>query len=436
MRKVGAVLLLAVATVQAQDDKDQVIPRIELFTRMKFRRPVPLRIESKTVWMEKQKASGYAGHSARHALAFYRPDVNDVTVIPWVIGRYPPPGTKGTPLKKTRQDWIADLEPTLIHELVHAIHHQNFYIEGRFYGASLRTGGLSEEEIDVSTVQFLLGEGFPEYVSLRTTMFPQHMAYFPGDEADGVRYYMRTYEPDGKQPYRIILSEHGYGDGLSLLHHLFLKAGPRGVRAALYRPPPRVLLFQPEILGAVELDDPPDPDSIFGFLSPEILTGSEVRLAVNPGTHRHFRSAARSGARARGCLIGYMAEVGGRSEPQGLGRYAFFVADPEHPGRWSEAQARSLKELHPTGVTEKQAKLPLVRGKGVKAGLITVKMPDGGLYVRAETHGLVVLAHESKPTRNLSDRVLRALRVLYLKRPKPKLYDQALAEATAKLNEK
>ena len=446
MRHLGALLLLAAAAraqgIMAAGDaidletceriRERVIPRIEAFTRMKFRRSVPIRIETKEVWARAQTATGFGGHSARHALAYYRPWINDVTVVPWVIGGYPAPGKKGTPVKKKREDWIADLEPTLIHELCHAIHHQNFFIQGRSYGVSLRTGGQSEDEIDAATVQFLLGEGLPEFVSLRTTEYPEHMDRYPSPEPDSVRHYMSTYRPDGKQPYRIILSTHGYRDGLNLLHHLFLKAGPRGVRAALYRPPPRVLLFQPELLGAVELDDPPDPDSILGFLSPEILSGSEVRLAVNPGAGRYFRGAARAGVRARDCLIGYTAEVGDRSAPHGLGRYSFFVADPDGPASWVEAQASSLKTLDSDGTREKRPALPLRKGKAVRANQITVKTADGGAYAYAEARGLVVLAYESKPTKNLADRVLRALRVLYLKRPKEKLYEKAIVEATAR----
>ena len=64
---------------------------------------------------------------------------------------------------------------------------------------------------------------------------------------------------------------------------------------------------------------------------------------------------------------------------------------------------------------------------------VTVKMDDGSLYVRAETAGLVVLAHESKPTANLEQRVLLALRALYIVKPKAKLYDAAKAKAMAAL---
>jgi hypothetical protein len=56
-------------------------------------------------------------------------------------------------------------------------------------------------------------------------------------------------------------------------------------------------------------------------------------------------------------------------------------------------------------------------------------MDDKSLYVRAETSGLVILAHESKPTPNLEERALIALRALYLRKPKPKLYETAKAKA-------
>ncbi|MHC4550337.1 MAG: hypothetical protein ACYTEZ_16325 [Planctomycetota bacterium] len=409
--------------------RDRVLPRIEAFTRMRFRRPVPIVIEPQGVWEAKRKADAdsWAGHTARHAAAFYTPGINRVTVVPWVIGGY----AQEKPPRKTRRVWIAELEPTLIHELTHAIHHQNFFSEGRLYAASLKVKGLTEEELDRATVDFLLGEGFPEIVSLRTTEYPERMGRHPSPELNPPGYFKRTYVPNGKEPYRIILFNHGYRDGLNLLHHLYLKAGPRAVRAVLYRPPPRILLFQPEILGAVNLDDPPEPDSILGFLSPAILAGGEIRLAVNPGHARFFKGATRRGVRAHGCLLGYVAEVGEESGPDGRGRYAFFVADPDRPGQWSAAQARSLKALRPDRAKEKKVPLPLA--KGLKARLLTVAMEDKSLYVRADLEGLVVLAHESQPTRNLAKRVLRALRVLYIKRPKARLYDEAHARARQRL---
>ncbi len=411
--------------------RDNVFPRIEAFTRMKFRRAVPIGIQPLKQWEDAQKQEGFAGYSARHALAFYTPGLNRVTVVPWVIGRYPPPGQKGEPIKRSLDEWIADLEPTLIHELTHAIHHQNFFSEGRFFAASVQVGGLTEEELDRSTVDFLLGEGFPELVASRTTEFKGQMDRTPRPQLDSVLQYMKTYTPNNKDPYRVTLSQSGYNDGLDFLHHLQLAAGSRGVRACLYRPPPRMLLFQPELLKTVDLEDPPDPDSIFGFLSPEALSGLDVRLAVNPGSGRLFEGAYESGMRAEGCLIGYVADIGSPKDPNGESRYAFFVANPDAPGEWSSAQAASLKAMNPAGATEKQVALPLT--DNAKASVITVKEESGGVYVRAETGGLVVLAHESKPTRILEERMLAALRALYICKPKPKLYEAAHAKAAAAL---
>lgn len=411
--------------------RDTVMPRIEAFTRMKFRRSVPISIQPLAHWEAAQKQEGFQGHMVRHALAFYTPGVNRVTVVPWVIGRYPPPGMKSPPplVKRSVDEWVMDLEPTLIHELTHAIHHQNFFSEGRFYAASLQVGGLTEEELDRSTVDFLLGEGFPELVASRTTEFKSYMDRSPAQQLDGVLHYMKTYKPNNKEPYRVTLSQTGYNDGLNLLHHLQVAAGARGVRACLYRQPPRVLLFQPDILKTVDLEDPPDPDSIFGFLSPDALTGHDVRLAVNPGSGRLFEGAYESGARADGCLIGYVAEVGSAGDPNGESRYAFFVANPDAPGEWSGAQASSLKGMNPPGAVEKD--VPLPRADNVTAKVITVKMDDGSLYVRAEAGGVVVLAHESRPTPILEERVTKALRALYIGKPKAKLYDEAKAKAQA-----
>ncbi|HEX5135875.1 MAG TPA: hypothetical protein VFY93_02805 [Planctomycetota bacterium] len=411
--------------------RDRVMPRIEAFTRMKYRRHVPIRVQPKAQWEALQKEEGFGGFSAKHALAFYRKGINDVTVVPWVIGGYPPPGQPGEPRKRTREEWIMELEPTLIHELTHAIHFQNFFSEGRTVQASLRSDGLSEDELDDATVEFLLSEGFPELVALRTTDFKGHMQRHPNPTLSSVRTYLKQYVPNKKDPYRVTLSEKGYSDGLDLLHHLQLKAGPGGVRACLYRMPPRILLFQPELLAAVDLEDPPDPDSILGFLYPEVLKGQEVRLAVNPGPGRLFEGAYQNDFRAPGCLIGYVAEVGAAGDPQGECRYAFFVADPDNAGDWSATQAASLKGLNPAGVTEKQEPLPFA---GVKATVVSVKMEDGGLYVRGEAGGLVVLAHEAKPTPALEDRVVIALDALYQVRPKPRLYAEAALKALAALD--
>jgi hypothetical protein len=250
-------------------------------------------------------------------------------------------------------------------------------------------------------------------------------------QLDSVLRYMKTYQPNNKESYRILLSNSGYVDGLNICHHLQLAAGSRGVRACLYRPPPRVLFFQPDLLKTVDLEDPPDPDSIFGFLSPEVLKGHDVRLAMNPGSTRFFDGAYESRGREPGCLIGYVAEVGGTGDPNGECRYAFFVANPDAPGEWSGAQAASLKALNPAGAAERD--VPLPKAENVKAKVVTVKVEGGSLYVRAETGGLVVLAHESKPTSNLEERVLLALRGLYICKPKPKLYEEAKAKAVAAL---
>jgi len=407
--------------------RDRVIPRIEAYTRMKFRRPVPIRVEPRDAWERKSKAKGFGGMAARHALAYYTPSFNVVTVVPWVIGGY----LGGTPREKTRISWIADLEPTMIHELTHAIHHQNFYTEGRLYAASLKPAGLTEEELDRSTVAFLLGEGVPELVALRTTEFPQRMHRHPRS-LDGIGHYMRSYRPTGKEPYRSILLKRGYVDGLNLMHQVALRAGMRGIRAILYRPPRREVLFQPEFLPE-NLDDPPDPDSIFGYLAPEVLKGTEVRLAVNPGHGRYFSGAHRTHVRAPGCLLGYVAEVGSADAPHGLSRYAFFIADPDAPGGWSEAQAASLKALNPGGAKEKKVDLPLLEER-VRAKLLSVSMDDKSRYLHGETGGLVVLAHESRPTSTLDERVIGALRALYIRRPTPSLYADAVAKARENMN--
>jgi hypothetical protein len=229
-----------------------------------------------------------------------------------------------------------------------------------------------------------------------------------------------------------MLLREGYVDGLNLSHHIQLRAGMRGVRALLYRPPPRQLLFDPDVLATVDLEDPPDPDSIFGFLSPELLKGSEVRLAVNPGRNRFFETAY-VGERADGCLLGYVAQVGEEGKGSGVSRYAFFVADPDHPSPWHEEQAAGLPALNPSAAKETTGKLPETGGEAVSVKIQRVPMPDGSLYLRAATKNLVVMAHEAKPTKSLEDRVMLALRVLYEQRPKPKLYDSAREVVDKKL---
>ena len=61
-------------------------------------------------------------------------------------------------------------------------------------------------------------------------------------------------------------------------------------------------------------------------------------------------------------------------------------------------------------------------------------MDDGSLWVRGEAGGMVVVAHEEKPTSNLERRVLLALRALYIYKPKKGLYDAAKAAAIKKLD--
>ncbi|MDH3592477.1 MAG: hypothetical protein OER88_11390 [Planctomycetota bacterium] len=405
--------------------RDQVLPLIEVHTRMKYRRPIPVRIEPLNVWKMKVKQKGFAGQSGKHALAYYRPGLNDITIVPWVIGRYTPDGK--TKQRKTRQSWIADLEPTMIHELTHGIHHQNFFSEGRLYAASLRPK-LSENDLDRSTVAFLLGEGVPELVALRTTKFLFRMHRTPRP-LDGLRHYIGKYVPAGKDPYRMKLMENGYVDGLNLSAAIEKNSGMRGIRAVLYRPPPRHVLFDPEILATVDLEDPPDPDSVFGFLSPEVLRGGGIRLAVNPGHDRFFHGAYRTGRRVDGCLLGYVAELGDSDEPGGRSRYAFYVSDPDAPASWRKDQAVSLMAKNATGAKEKTVALPF--SKGAKATMHIVKAD--GLWVRGEAGGMVVVAHETKPTQFLERRVLMALTVLHKNRPKKDLYKAAKAKALAKL---
>jgi hypothetical protein len=297
-------------------------------------------------------------------------------------------------------------------------------------GASLRRDGLTEHQLDRSTVDFLLSEGLAELVSLRVTEFISRMDRHPNRELSHGRHYMRHYRPNGKEPYRVLLSNSGYQDGLDLLHHLTFAAGPRGVRAVLYRPPPRELFFQPKILSEVELDDPPEPDSILHELYPApSMAGVEIHMAANPGSGRYFEGAYRTRARAPGCLVGYVAKA---EDENGAGyRYAMYVANPDDRGTWSQEQVEGLKALAPAGASEKQVPLPLT--KGVQATIVTVEDSSGGKYVRGECEGLVILAHESKPTQRLEERVLAALRVLYIKRPTPNIYSKALVKARAEL---
>jgi len=401
--------------------------RIEFVTNIKFRRPVPVFVEPKASWKRRLDSGGFGGRMARSGLAFYNLVANQIVVVPWTIGGY----LRKNPVKRTKEEWLAKLEPILIHELTHALHNQNFYIVlGGARQASLKTEGLTEEEIDVSTVEFLLAEGLAEFVAHRgaSALGRRNLLRRPAREIDSGAGYLRKYQPDGKRPYRVLLSAFGYQDGLDLLNKLTLKGGPRAVRGVVYRPPPRVLFFQPEVLGKVDVDDPPNPDDILGVLAPSVLDGGEIIFAANPGGGRFFGQAQTTGRgreRADGCLVGYFTTVDDNEK-----RYAFYVADPDRPGRWIEEQADSLKELG--SVRKKTVALPMQGG--AKARVMVVDGSEGvGRYVWAEADKLVVVAHETNPTPLLERRVLVALSSLYIKKPTPDLYGEALKEAKANL---
>jgi hypothetical protein len=412
---------------------DEVKARIERWCRMKYRRPVPVTVQPRTVWERAIKQEGYAGHAAKQGAAFYFPVQNFIQVVPWVIGGYQ--GAMNPP-KLSKQEWIDRLESTIIHELMHALHCQNFFIVlGGADTASLRTSGIAARDKDVATVDFLVAEGVAELAAARTaTREARMLSRLPEREISSGQIYWDRYQPDGQKPFRVILFDHGYQDGIDLLDKLMRKAGPRALRAVLYRPPPRALLFQPELLAKVDLDDPPDPDSAFAFLSPDGVQFGEVFLAVSPGKGRYFRRAATgtTGTRSNGCLLGYTAVVGGTGEPNGKSSYALFLADPDEPGSWSAEQVASLKQLGKA----REASRPLPRADGVKATVLTVRPDDASLWVRAEADGLVVLAHETKPTPNLEKRVLLALRVLHIRRPRPQVYAAMLAEARKNISTK
>jgi len=403
---------------------DDVKARIEVWCRMKYRRPVPISVQPRVQWEMALKQGGYAGETAKQGAAFYNVVENRIMVVPWVIGGYL--GTKDPP-KLTRQEWLDRLESTIIHELMHALHCQNFFIVlGGADRASLKTQGLTVREKDLSTSDFLIAEGMAELAAARTsTREARSLTRLPEREISSGQIYWDRYQPDGKRPYRLLLFDNGYQDGLDLLNQLARKAGPRALRAVLYRPPPRALLFQPDLLAKVDLDDPPDPDSVFAFLSPDGVKFGEVYLAVSPGKGRYFKRAATGtlGPRSDGCLLGYTAVVGGADEPEGESSYGFFIADPDAPGTWSAEQAASLREL---GRAKEK--------KEGKAELLVVRPDDKSLWVRAESSGLVVLAHETKPTPNLEERVLLALRVLEIRRPRANIYGDALAAARKRIS--
>ena len=422
----------ALTTEACRKCADRVKASIETWTRMKYRRPVPISVQPRAAWERAIRQPGYAGHAAKQGAAFYNPLGNAVMVVPWVIGGYE---RKPIP-KMSRREWINRLESTIIHEFVHALHYQNFHVvPTASQGASMRNRGLSAREKDESTTDFLISEGFAELVAFHTsTLDARLLTRRPERAPTAPQRYWDRYQPDGKNPFRVILFNGGYQDGLDLLERLNRKAGPRAVRGVLYRMPSRELLFQPEILATVPFDDPPDPDSILAFLSPDGLEFGEVHLAVNPGRGRYFsRARSQTGTRRqKGCLLGFMAETGREEDKHGRSTYSFFVADPDDPGDWAAGQAETLRALEPKRTLSKKEKLP--HSKGLKADLISVRAKDGSQWVRAEVDGLVVMARETKPTRNLRKRVLIALRALHIRRPTPRLYDAALKVARAKID--
>ncbi|MHC4938757.1 MAG: hypothetical protein ACYTHK_07300 [Planctomycetota bacterium] len=419
-----------------QQVSDSVRARIEKWTRLKYRRSVPVDILSQQHWRRMLQAGGVAGNNARRGLAFYNIISNQIRVVPWVMGRYPPLGKN--PIKKYKDEWVNQLESIIIHELMHALHHQNFYVVlGGARAASVRTGGLTADQKDISTVEFLRAEGTAELVAVRTATAGArpNLTRRPNRELDIPQRYWDTYQPDNKRPFRVILSNFGYQHGLDILNRLDRRAGPRAIRALLYRQPPREVFFNPDLMAKmVDFDDPPDPDSILTFLSPDGVKFGEVHLAVWPGKNRFFSQAMPGPGRNRapGCLIGYYASVGDEdADMPGRGNYSMFVADPDKPGTWSKEQKESLLTTNPGGTKQKRVELPLT--DGVKADLISVKREDGSIEMRAEVSGLVICARETKPTPNLEERVVLALRSLYIRRPKPGVYDAAMKEAAKRI---
>ena len=157
-----------------------------------------------------------------------------------------------------------------------------------------------------------------------------------------------------------------------------------------------------------------------------------MHLTVNPGPHRYFLNARQGSmrSRARGCLYGFACEVGDDDGPHGGARYSFFVADPDKPGKWSASQRATFMAINPSGVSTAKRKVPRTKAT---ADVVTVKSEDGDLYIRADSGGLVVMAHESKPTKNMEKRVLNALAYLELNRPQKDIYAKAMIEAAKRL---
>ena len=413
----------------------EVMREIEVLTRIRFRRPVEVDIVPRAVWEAQTQSEGYFGETASRAAAYYWPGENRVTFQPWVYT-----------WQATAREWRTISRQTMIHELTHALHHQNFFTLGGDSQSSLRSEGLTERQIDTSTVDFLLAEGFAELVTYSLCLEDIRRA---GDdksarsraEADlgltrrperrpaSLSEYMRRYQPNGEEAYRTLLFNNGYQDGLTCVHHLMLGGGMRAVRSVLYRIPPRVLLFAPDLLAEAPLDDPPEPDPIFRYLHPGELDAEGILLATAPGEDRFFRDATLG--KTEGCLLGYTARA--TSGKFAGSQYAFFVGDPDRPGDWAERQFESLVAgaASRSRVRSREIALPLTKKK-IKALITRIPTRDG-CFVHGRVGGLVVLARESKPTPSIEQRVLMALRALHIKRPTPATFDEAIRKARERL---
>ncbi|MEE8107006.1 MAG: hypothetical protein V3T86_15835 [Planctomycetota bacterium] len=426
--------------------REQVVKDIEDFTRMRFRRPVPLLIMPYRTFEAQQANTGMGGWAANHASAYYSPSSNTVTFIPW-----------GRKFPMPEQFWEDNTRATMVHEMTHAIHYHNFFTEGRNHRAGAKIRGLTDAEIDGSVVDSILTEGFAELVEYNVSQLREdrearkarpkrepltQLRKFrrnPERSPANPLTYMKRYVPDedAKNPFRMKILSYCYQDGLTLMYHLMLHGGMRAVRSVLYRRPARILLFQPEILATADLDDPPEPDAILGFLHTGPMDDEGILLATNPGSHRFFRGAMRG--HARGCLTGYFAKA-----PAGHptnGHYSFFVANPEAKNAWIQEQRDSLMKLH-TGkkLKPKTVTLPMTARKDkLKATLLTVTTPAETI-VYAEISGLIVMAKQITPKRDarnlvkrLEERVLLALRALYVKIPRTGVFDAARKTANAEL---
>jgi len=416
--------------------RDEVMHDIEELTRIRFRRPVPVEILPKATWEARAKQGGFIGHFTTRSPAYYSPGANVITFVPWVFE-----------FLDTEEGWRERLRHIMHHELTHALHHQNFWTEVGNYAASMKSSGLTEDEIDGATVDFLVAEGFAELVTyqlglrrVKELRDQQRDRIETIDDVPGLETgrperrprptaeYMKLYRPAGDKPFRNLLFDNGYRDGLTCLYHLMLGGGMRAVRSTLYRSPSRLLLFAPDVLSGVDLDDPPEPDAVFRFLHPGALSADGILLAVNPGPGRFFSAASRG--RAAGCLLGYAARAseGGDAAAE----YAFFLADPDRPGSWEQEQLASLTALGRGGTRArpKRVRLPVTHKEHAE---VTVVRTNDGQYVHGALDGIVVILHEPEPTATAEDRVLHALEVLLRKRPKPGVFQEAERTARARL---